>query len=520
MIIKGYAATDKYLIDSDGNKRDSAPFLNWLLEDTESVKVCYDLDAFASCVFRLIHLTLEEAKTLQAKEKLTIDRQYEITYFAGRYLSIAFGKSYNRPYVQFYDMSRYILPMTHNPDDDVLSKAVQARDIALQLHKSLNEIGGGIDTTAIGSITKAMKPIMAKLSIPNHLDVPTEVVKMALENVKGNWVEAFKVGYIKEAYDYDMSSAYASFLANLPDLRLGDWAESRAVPGGALLGFASGRVTRRSSFSPLIYRSGDSLHGKVGSWDDVLNLDEIKFIQKWGADDFSIDNGRWWIPNAPLKYPYRGLINWLWQKRQASQGITRDQIKRIMAYLWGQTLADYGSDFGELYNPIYGAYVESGCRLKVADFVLSNNVESNLCHVAVDGVLLDTPVLLQDKQGMGEWRLSYQSQAIIVNSAYVFVEGKAGPQEFAHSFEWLKPAIEANPGLDRYARSKYAVVSLAQSVLNNDVSRLGELELVSEDVVIGSESKRFYLEMPRTGGELLKGTYNSKPASMPLALNA
>ena len=518
MRIIGYHAfvdeTHGFICDSEGEKQSEAPFLSWLLRDylEENIKVCYDLDAFASCLFKLIQMTREEAVRLLEREKLRFD-DYDITYFPGRYLSISKGFSKARPFVSFCDMSRYIEPVNHSPDD-IQEKAVLARGTAIAISKSLAEIGGGVDVTGIGSITKAIKPLLRRLSIPTHLDVPQPVVQMALDNIKGNWVEAFKVGYVKEAYDLDMSGAFASFLADLPDIRRGEWIQSKDIPEKAMLGFASGQVTRRSNFSPLLYRNGEALYGITATWHDVLNLDQIRFIQKWGADDFVIDNGWWWIPNGEIKYPYKGIVNWLWGKRQQSEGLTKDIIKRMMAYLWGQTLADYGKEFGELYNPVYGAMVESRCSLKVADFVLSNELEEHLCHVAVDGAMFDCPVTLSNEQGLGKWRVSYKAQAIIVNSGFVFVEGKAGLQEFAHSFEWLKPMLDADPDLSSYKREKYTVCSLAQAVLQNKMDKLGYLQLVNENIDIGRETKRFYLQMPQTGRELMQGTYKSRPLTL------
>lgn len=503
-----------YLANSGGQIRDKPSFADWLLDNWQNkqINVCYDLDAFAACLFRLFQLDKQEADRLHRQERLSI-YEYDITYFPGRFLSISKGKDRNRPYIAFHDMSRYIEPLIHSKDG-IIEKAVKARDIATEIQNALVYIGGGIDSSAVGSITKAIKPVMQRLTIPTHLDVPLEVVQLALDNVKGNWVEAFKIGYCPEVYDLDISGAYASFLATMPDLRLGQWIESSEIPDKALLGFATGRVTRNSSFSPLLYRQGDSLHGVVGSWNDTLNLAEIKHIRYWSMDDFQFQSGWWWVPNGELKYPYRGIINWLWSKRQASSGMAKDQIKRMMAYLWGQTLADYGREFGEYYNPVYGAYVESLCRLKVSDFVFSHGLENNLLHVAVDGAIFDCPVDVPTNSELGKWRLSYKSQAIIVNSGYVFVEGKAGTQEFAHSFEWLKPQLESNPEAMKYGRSKNTVVSLTQAVTQDCLDKLGLLQSVSENVEIGKETKRLYLKNPKTGRELLSGLFESSPLSI------
>lgn len=520
-MIRGYHAVVSqysYLADSDGNVRRERPYLDWLLENYDSeIKVCYDIDSFVACLLRLIQITPEEAKTLTEKERLNFDG-YDLTYFPGRYFSIGKGKAYNRPYVSFSDMSRFIEPLTHS-SDKIIEKAKLARDTAINIQSVLKEIGGGIDSNAVGSISRSLKPVMAKLTRPpTHLDVPQEVIELAIGNVKGNWVEAFKMGFIKECYDLDMSSAYASFLADLPDIRRGKWVVSEKIPDGAILGFAKGRITRRSGFSPFLYRTKNSLHGVVGSWDDVLNLDEIRFIERWGADDFRINRGWWWIPEGEFKYPYRGLVNWLWTKRQTSKGMAREWIKLALANLWGQTLADYGDDFGEYYNPVYGAYVESRCRLKVAEFVLSRGLEKNLCHVAVDGAMFDCPVKLDEKPGMGNWRVSFKAPAIIVNSGYVFVEGKAGQQEFSHSYEWLKREIDSNPGQESYSRKRNVVVSLGESVAHDKMDKLGMIQEVSEDVIIGSERKRFYLEMPKTGEDLMSHSYESKPLNLDMIL--
>lgn len=511
MKIKGYHAyigQHSYLVDSDGRIQDDRPYLDWLLENWDKeVKVCFDLDAFAACVFKLIQMTREEAVLLLEKEKIRIEG-YRITYYAGRYLSI--GAS-NGAYAAFSDMSRYIEPVTFSEDGNV-ERAKLARDTAYKIHESLKEIGGGMDATAVGSLSKAITPVLKRLSIPNHLDVPTKVNQMALDNCKGNWVEAFKVGYIKQAYDLDMSGAYASFLANLPDLRMGDWVDSDKIPDNAMLGWSEGTYARRSNISPILYRNNESLYGPVGNWPDVLNLDEIRHIEQWGADDFRIREGHWWIPKQELKYPYRGIVNWLYGKRLATKNtLTSAVIKRFMAWLWGQTLADYGKDFGDLYCPPYGSLVESRCRIKVADFILSRGLENNLCHIAVDGALFDCPVELENKPGLGQWRMSYNAQAIIVNSGYVFVEGKAGLQEFSHSFEWLKPMLDENPQLTSYKRDKLTVCSLAQAVLQEKFDKLGSLIKVPDNVEVGKETKRMYLDMPQNGGDLLKGTYKSHP---------
>jgi hypothetical protein len=95
------------------------------------------------------------------------------------------------------------------------------------------------------------------LEFPTIDDLPNaEIGELAYKSLKGNWLEAYKAGTWNEAYDYDINGAYAYEIANLPDLRLGNWINSIDIPEYAMLGFADGLLNIIDNFHPFIIKSG------------------------------------------------------------------------------------------------------------------------------------------------------------------------------------------------------------------------------------------------------------------------
>ena len=87
--------------------------------------------------------------------------------------------------------------------------------------------------------------------------------------------------------------------------------------------------------------------------------------------------------------PLKGVITWLYQRKEQSSSLEKKVYKRIMAGIWGRMLQVMQTgELGDYFNPVWGVEVESRTRLEVARFVLDNNLQDNLLSIAVDGVLV------------------------------------------------------------------------------------------------------------------------------------
>jgi hypothetical protein len=234
--------------------------------------------------------------------------------------------------------------------------------------------------------------MLSKLDLPTIEDIPLEAGHYAYEACQGPWVECFQKGAFKNTVDMDLSSCYPSLLAKAPDVRFGTFRKVTEFIHEAYYGHYYGMVNMTADFHPIIYRKTHrKSYTPKGEWERVSSMYELLFIDKYKRGEYEIYDGWVWIPDK-LVFPYRGIVNWLYEKKETSKGFDKLVVKRIMSALWGYTLmqnADPKNPVGDYFNPIVGEYVETGARLEVARFVLDNNLQDRIISIAVDGVLVD-----------------------------------------------------------------------------------------------------------------------------------
>jgi hypothetical protein len=99
------------------------------------------------------------------------------------------------------------------------------------------------------------------------------------------WREALQIGHwaSDECFMYDLSSAYPSEAARLPDLRYARYVYSKEMVDSAYWGFLRGRVTINGNVrcSPIMTRLPDGrMVNPVGCWNTFLTLDEVRFAPR------------------------------------------------------------------------------------------------------------------------------------------------------------------------------------------------------------------------------------------------
>jgi len=510
----GLHITNDCIATSQGKVKTEAPWLDWLINkiqigkskgvDTYNTAIAYHLDTATASLLRLIEATEAECKKLLDTKKLRLS-PYRLEYYPGKLLMIDRGYGKGHPYAIIYHAGQYT--DTHfSPDDDPVEKAKQAEATGNKVIEAFRTLG--LNTNKLTSPVAAMKSRLNELDLPSIDDIPTEAGQFAYECVKGNWLEAFSCGYWNNAYDYDINGAYGSELVKLPDLRNGKWLQSNYYPLDAQYGFAQGQLTVYTPFHPFLLEGKNINYTPIGTWHTTLTLQEAMFLAKYGLGKFEIENGWWWIPKGKQVYPFKELVEWLFNQR-SNGGLVKNIGRRCIAGIWGKSIEFRNKDFGPLFNPIYGAVVETNNRLKVAGACLDNRVVP--LHMAVDGVIANKPLRLEFGTGMGQWRLSHQGRCIIVSSGVVGFEGKQGAEEFSLRFGWLDEQMRAKPGVTQLKMEKWAPVTLAKALHSGKFDKLGELEKLVRTIYLVPDYKRLWQRKPSNAGEILSGQYSSEP---------
>lgn len=518
----GYHIDSNKLVASTGEvyNKDGAWLEILLNHEPFEAKIFYDLDYSVATLLAHEGITLEQGKQLQDTHKLNLYNGYRLGYYPGKVFTIDYGYGSGHGYAYFYNARQFV---------DIHHSFNETASYAIDKAREAQRVGGDVLLTYIRlgifseSLTSPIKAFEKSYLYPNIAtvdDIPEEAGEFAYGSIKGNWVECYKLGSWDMAYDYDINGAYGSELAKLLDIRKGMWALSENVPAdreAAPYGFAKGIITIDTPFHPFIVNKGDLSHTPVGSWETYLTLQEVDFLRQNRLGKFEVQDCWYWVAPEATKAgkPFETIVKELWEVRQDQDttAMTVSIIKRILAGMWGKMLELRGTEnsveFGEKFNPVYGAIVEANSRLKVAQACIDNKVIP--LAVAVDGIVTDKPLGLDCNGELGQWRLSHQGKCIIVSSGVVGIEGKQANEEFSISYDWLAEKLAEKPGQTTYTMEKIAPVTLARALSNDGWDKLGSLVKSTRTVYIGGETKRCYVESPSCGYNLLSRTYSSEP---------
>lgn len=511
----GYHINNNGVANSLGEVCQEPSYLDWLLDNhpDDKHKIFYDLDGSVASLLRLIGLNEKECQKLLQTDRVHLaGTPHHIFYHSKRVFGVDRGYGAGHAYANYYNAAQYQEVHYENgrsATEDGVEKAKEAAKVGLEVIRVYRKLGFSTDTLS-SPVATLEKGMLSRLNIPTIDDIPEEAHTLAYGAVKANWLEAYKLGAWDKAYDFDLNGAYGFELSKLLDLRRGEWVEGIEKPSGAVYGFVEGYITTYADFHPfLLNTEGDMTYTPVGTWHTFLTMQELEFLYQYKLGTFHVDRGQWWIPKGQQNEIFKGLVQWLYNKRQGTVGIEREILHRAIAGIWGLTLQFKGQKFGNLFNPVYGAIVEANTRLKVAKACIVSGV--NVLHIAVDGVITDLPLNVRLSDKMGDWRLSHTGKCIIAGCGAVAFEGKGGPEEFSLKYEWLRGELEAKPRARQYKMTKFAPVKLGEAVIKDRMSSMGCIEKATRTVYISADAKRIWRETPKNGGHLLSNQFESAP---------
>jgi hypothetical protein len=491
--------------------RKATEILQWLIMDEvteyrasggsfidDYVRVCWNLDDTIAPLLTL--LGKELCQKLYTNKKVKAGG-YSIFYIPSKIFSFKhLSCSYQ---LNLFGIDQYYPEVQYQTDMQEIEFHCR------YLLKVLKEMG--IEPKRLTSAIKIYEQhVIDYLDLPTTWDIPQEAAEYAWYCSGKLWIEAHKLGYWKEAYDYDINSAFPTAASRLYDTRRCNWIKSNTLQAEAVYGYCKCKVTINDNVpvSPIIYtdKQGKS-YSPVGSWLTYLTKMEILFIYKFGIGTVEILDGWWAMPSKEgLAKPLEIVISRLLEVRKQG-GLKADLAKRMAVGLYGKFGEEHADSFGKHFNPCWFAEISSIVRLRVAAFIYNHMLQDSLIHVSVDGVLTSKPADIESKAGNGNWKLASVEPALVLSSGLVW-QGSKKPNGL--NITQVEQMISEKPRACYWEATIGRRVTLGQA-LEGKFEDLGKEQNMFTSIDINMERDRYFSKLPKTGNQLLTKQYNSKP---------
>jgi len=247
--------------------------------------------------------------------------------------------------------------------------------------------------------------VLDKLPIPTIWNMPEESYPMMemCANYIREWHGDFQSGnWEKEnLYKYDLTSAYPSALAMLPNLKYAKYSPLETLKEEPYWGIMRGKLKIKTIVSPVVDEQGKN---KVGEFDDeIITTDDWRCLKQWNLGEFKPVSG-WYIILSKDYKIFDYIMRRLFDYRGGNP--TRDLLAKAMSVsVWGKFLEMHDEDYGDYFNGIYACMVTSKVRAKVCEFIYEHDLKDSVVEVTVDGLRCKTSIPIARQRKFGEWRI-------------------------------------------------------------------------------------------------------------------
>jgi hypothetical protein len=475
---------DKYISDSEGLKVEvTTPesLLDFLLINYGEgcFKICWNL-------FQLIHLIGKVLPTNIMQELMDKDRvifgDYKLFSSAGR----IFGVTYNHhTHDNFYD--KHEENIFHLSQYFPGEKAETLEEIKTKCIEFLTMLDGlGYNPTKLSSaISIYDENVLSNKYLPTIFDLDEEgqdFCEFARPLLHRELRACYKLGHWqpnteRQAWRYDLRSAYPSIVKDLLDTNEATYWQSNKYEPKADWGVCKGKITiTTDGYSPILNQENIPIKG---TWTDLITVEDWGYINKYKIGHFELEKGYWVKFHSTIK-PFQKIMTDLYQMRQKG-GLIETFAKAVSVGLIGRFGQEYEDRVGALNNPIYSILATSRIPLKVGRFIMENQLDNDLIAVVVDGFEASKYIPTIDNKQMGDWKVSEPVNLLAMSLGYLFVEDKK-PNNI--TYKEMLDEILAHPN-----KQSYKGVLLNANMLSNN---------------------RSYKIFPKTGNDLLTNVYDSK----------
>lgn len=356
-------------------------------------------------------------------------------YYENRKLYFQSGRMLGINHNDFYGLSRYA--------DEPVANAKQLLALAYKVVESYK--GLGITPTKLTSPVAVFAEKLKALSFPRSGDLPDSALLLTDSTAKvmtREWRDTFQLGHWTkdEITDYDISSAYPSLVAELPDITEASFFSSPTLPDRYSWGELQGILNITKPISPFYCEQVDGYPmGDLG--EQSITTDQLWLLNKYQLGTFEMKHGDFFLLPDKYDYPFRDTMVTLYNARRGDE-LTNRIAKGISVGIWGKLAERYEDRLGDSFNSIYARMVTSRCMVKVASFIYYNQMENDIVSILVDGILSTKRLLISNGKKMGQWRVNEFNPALVLSLLYQWI-GDKRPANMTYSE--IMALINKNP---------------------------------------------------------------------------
>jgi hypothetical protein len=285
-------------------------------------------------------------------------------------------------------------------------------------------------------------------NLKHNLKMPSpKILDCALKSYHAGYIETSEIGKFKNIHNYDLKSAYPSFIALL-DETSGKYTHNQEyIPETAYSFYNIIIDFYNNYFSPIWYMKHNTnyhVNGKSETW---VTQSEYEYLINQGYN-IKIIKAYHIRKNRYTEQPFYNIIHDLYQERLKAKD-NKDEIelvyKIILNSIYGVTLntihkkiiCDYGmeSELSELidnklifyeskykatnmYNPVYGTYITANTRMRL--FTDFNKKIDKIVSISTDGVYMKSKSNVPISNNLGDYGYKHIDQIMLLGSGRYF----------------------------------------------------------------------------------------------------
>lgn len=284
-------------------------------------------------------------------------------------------------------------------------------------------------------------------NIKRNLRMPsTTILDKALKAYHAGHIETCKIGLFNNVHNYDIKSAYPSFIAELYETN-GAYVHNKEYISDTAYSFYNITIDYQDDFiSPLWCLKPQGNYHATGVYDTWVTQSELEYFINNGYD-FKIINAYHIEKDYYTEQPFYNLIHELYNERLKAKD-AGDEIelvyKVILNSIYGVTLntimkkvlSDYETDLYEvrgdklifyeseykatnMYNPVYGTAITAGTRAKIfEDF---GKKAKDIISINTDGVYMLSKHKVPISTKLGEYGYKNFKKFMVLGSGRYFL---------------------------------------------------------------------------------------------------
>lgn len=270
--------------------------------------------------------------------------------------------------------------------------------------------------------------------IGNLKNIPIKVIQAFYDSYHGGRFDLFKIGYIKNAYLYDINSQYPSILRRLPAFKLDSFKERKgisSIPINETFGIYHCTLKiPDGAFSTIPYRTKANTvifpTGLITDWFTWYDLDLMRdYIENIDiCYEYELSDNEY--------YPYQNGIDYLYKLKTKIKPykdnfpMHYNILKIVMNGLYGCTIEinddkNQNDDneilkAGILFNPIHASLITSYGRWSVIKDIPNDKRNSIINAIHTDSLITEIPLdkYIEIGQDIGQWTIEAKGKGIIL----------------------------------------------------------------------------------------------------------